>query len=44
MALPSMFGPLVGLGIASSWIAYLIAAGAAAFRPVVGAAELPGPG
>jgi hypothetical protein len=37
IAMPSMFGPLVGLGIASSWIAYLITAGAAAFRPVAGA-------
>jgi hypothetical protein len=44
IALPSMFGPLVGLGVGLSWIAYLITAGAAAFRPVANAAELPRPG
>ena len=44
IAMPSMFGPLVGLGVALSWIAYLITAGAAAFRPVADAAELPRPG
>ena len=42
MALPAMFGPLVGLGVALSWLVYLITAGAAAFRPVPGAAELSG--
>jgi hypothetical protein len=44
MAVPSMFGPLVGLGVALSWLAYLVTAGAAAFRPIAGAAELPRPG
>lgn len=44
MAVPSMFGPLVGLGVALSWLAYLVTAGAAAFRTVAGAAELPRPG
>jgi hypothetical protein len=44
MAVPSMFGPLVGLGVALSWLAYLVTAGAAAFRPIADAAELPRPG
>ena len=44
IAVPSMFGPLVGLGVALSWLAYLVTAGAAAFRPVADAAELPRPG
>ena len=44
IAVPSMFGPLIGLGVALSWLAYLVTAGAAAFRPVAGAAELPRPG
>ncbi|MGH8236003.1 MAG: hypothetical protein ACREXP_03145 [Steroidobacteraceae bacterium] len=44
IAVPSMFGPLVGLGVALSWLAYLVTAGAAAFRPMAGAAELPRPG
>jgi len=44
MAAPAMFGPLVGLGVALSWLAYLFTAGAAAFRPVAGAAELSGAG
>ena len=44
IAVPSMFGPLVGLGVALSWLAYLVTAGAAAFRPIAGAAELPRPG
>jgi len=44
MAAPAMFGPLVGLGVALSWLVYLITAGAAAFRPVPGAAELRGAG
>jgi hypothetical protein len=44
MAVPAMFGPLVGLGVGLSWITYLITAGAAAFRPVANAAELPRPG
>ena len=44
IAIPSMFGPLVGLGVGLSWIVYLITAGAAAFRPLANAAELPRPG
>jgi hypothetical protein len=44
IVMPSMFGPLVGLGVALSWVAYLITAGAAAFRPVADVAELPRPG
>jgi hypothetical protein len=44
MAVPAMFGPLVGLGVALSWLVYLITAGAAAFRPVPAAAELRGAG
>ena len=44
MAMPSMFGPLVSLGVGLSWIAYLVTAGAAAFRPVANGAELPRPG
>jgi hypothetical protein len=44
MAAPAVFGPLVGLGVALSWLAYLFTAGAAAFRPVAGAAELSGAG
>jgi hypothetical protein len=27
IAVPSMFGPLVGLGVALSWIVYLVTAG-----------------
>jgi hypothetical protein len=44
IAVPSMFGPQVGLGVGLSWITYLITAGAAAFRPVPSAAELTRPG
>jgi len=44
IAAPTMFGPRVGLGVGLSWLAYLITAGAAAFRPVPGAAELRGAG
>jgi hypothetical protein len=44
IAVPAMFGPLVGLGVGLSWLTYLGTAGAAAFRPVAGAAELPRPG
>lgn len=44
MAMPAMFGPLVSLGVGLSWLAYLITAGVAAFRPVANAAELPRPG
>lgn len=44
MAVPAMFGPLVGLGVALSWLVYLITAGAAAFRPVPDAAEPSGAG
>jgi hypothetical protein len=44
IAMPTMFGPLVGLGVALSWLMYLITAAAAAFRPVANAAELPRPG
>ncbi len=35
MALPAMFGPLVGLGIGLSWLVYLFTAAVAAWRPVV---------
>ena len=41
IAVPSMFGPLIGLGVVLSWITYLITAGAAAFRPIANPAELP---
>jgi hypothetical protein len=44
IAVPSMFGPLVGVGVGLSWIAYLITAAAASFRPVASAAELTRPG
>jgi hypothetical protein len=44
IAVPAMFGPLVSLGVGLSWLVYLIAAGAASFRPVTGAAELRGAG
>ena len=44
IAVPAKFGPLVGLGVGLSWLMYLITAAAAAFRPVVAAAELPRPG
>jgi hypothetical protein len=44
IAAPARFGPLVGLGVGLSWLAYLITAGGAAFRPVANAAELPRPG
>jgi hypothetical protein len=44
IAVPAMFGPLVSLGVGLSWLAYLITAGAASFRPVAGAAELRGAG
>lgn len=41
IAVPAMFGPLVGLGVGLSWLMYLITAAAGAFRPVAAAAELP---
>jgi hypothetical protein len=44
IAMPAMFGPLVSLGVGLSWLVYLITAGAAAFRPISGAAELRGAG
>ena len=44
IAAPAKFGPLVSLGVGLSWLVYLIAAGAASFRPVTGAAELRGAG
>lgn len=36
MAMPAKFGPLVGLGVALSWLIYLFTAAAAAWRPVAG--------
>jgi hypothetical protein len=44
IAAPAKFGPTVGLGVGLSWLVYLIAAAAAAFRPIASAAELPRPG
>jgi hypothetical protein len=44
IAVPAMFGPFVGLGVGLSWLAYLITAGAGAFRSIAGAAELRGAG
>lgn len=44
IVMPSMFGPFVGLGVALSWLVYLMTAGSSAFRPVAGAAELRGAG
>jgi hypothetical protein len=44
IAVPSRYGPLIGLGVALSWLVYLGTAGAGAFRPVASAAELPRPG
>lgn len=44
IAAPARFGPFVGLGVGLSWLAYLITASGAAFRPVANAAELPRPG
>jgi hypothetical protein len=44
IAAPARFGPFVGLGVGLSWLAYLVTAGACAFRPVANAAELPRPG
>lgn len=44
IAAPAKFGPIVGLGVGLSWLAYLITGSAAAFRPVAEAAELPRPG
>ncbi len=41
IAVPTMFGPLVGPGVGLSWLAYLVTAAAAAFRPIASAAELP---
>lgn len=38
MAMPAKYGPLVGLGIALSWLIYLFTAAAAAWRPVTGTA------
>jgi uncharacterized membrane protein YhaH (DUF805 family) len=40
IAVPSMFGPLVGLSVGLSWLGYLITAGLAAFGPVGKIAEL----
>jgi hypothetical protein len=42
--MPARFGARVGLGVALSWVAYLITAGTAAFRPVSGTAEPGGAG
>lgn len=44
IAAPARFGPFIGLGVGLSWLAYLITASGAAFRPVQNAAELPRPG
>jgi hypothetical protein len=44
IAVPAKFGPIVGLGVGLSWLAYLVTAAAAAFRPIAGVAELPRPG
>jgi hypothetical protein len=44
IAVPAKFGPLVGLGVGLSWLAYLFTSGAASLRPVAGAAELRGAG
>lgn len=44
IAVPAMFGPLVGLSVGLSWVGYLITAGLAAFGPVTGTAELRGAG
>lgn len=44
IAVPARFGPMISLGVALSWLVYLIAAAAAAFRPSANAAELPRPG
>jgi hypothetical protein len=44
IAVPSKFGPLVGLGVGLSWIVYLVTAAVASFRPVAAAAELARPG
>jgi hypothetical protein len=44
IAAPAKFGPIVGLGVGLSWLAYLITVSAAAFHPVANAAELPRPG
>jgi hypothetical protein len=44
IAAPAKFGPIVGPAVGLSWLAYLITAAAAAFRPVASAAELPRPG
>jgi hypothetical protein len=44
IAAPRTFGPFVGLGVGSSWLAYLITAAGAAFRPLASGAELPRPG
>ena len=44
IAAPARFGPIISLGVGLSWLAYLITASAAAFRPVAQDAELPRPG
>jgi hypothetical protein len=44
IAAPARFGAIVGLGVGLSWLAYLVTASGAAFRPVANAAELPRPG
>ena len=44
IAAPARFGAFVGLGVGLSWLAYLVTASGAAFRPIANAAELPRPG
>jgi hypothetical protein len=44
IAVPAKFGPIISLGVGLSWLAYLITASSAAFRPIAPAAELPRPG
>jgi hypothetical protein len=44
IAAPARFGPIISLGVGLSWLAYLVTAGAAAFRPLAPGAELPRPG
>jgi hypothetical protein len=44
IAAPAKFGPIISLGVGLSWLAYLITASGAAFRPIAPAAELPRPG
>ncbi|HEV8331902.1 MAG TPA: hypothetical protein VGQ22_10820 [Steroidobacteraceae bacterium] len=44
IAAPAKFGPIISLGVGLSWLAYLITASGAAFRPIAPDAELPRPG